>query len=667
MFDGQKCGFRAETGGQVHTSYWTVDPDELSLRRQDELLDSYLKDSVSTPQQRWTQEFAGFVRVYRRRFREIVAREQKQYEINGEYLAVFLPTQEGWALELVLREIESLLFVLAQVREAANILEQEGTQTLRMPEIDAWERYEPLIAASADALAQQLFPMLRGFYLDYDKLRRILGQPRMALLVQQNRGRVPAIITRLDMLGTQVIWAFEDARRADVSREGARDLPVGVDVSIAGRPEPALAMTVVELRNIRCFEHLKLDLASASKPCDWGLIVGDNARGKSTLLRSIAMGLCNEADAAALLKKIPGHMLRGSAREGHIEISLVDREGKVYTIRTDIKLESDANVEILRRSTTPAQGFPWERIFVCAYGAQRTRHAQKSHERYAALDAVLSLFDYDADLQNPEIILRRQPPAARMRMERKLQQILMLEGEHGGIDYSDSGIALSGPWGTLPLGSLSDGYRSTFQWVLDLIGWLIYTGRFDRDEDMAGIVLIDELEQHLHPRWQRYIISQIHRQFPSIQFVTSTHTPLVAAGVADIDDAVLIKLEEDESGATSARSIDPRSLRGQRADQVLTSPAFGLATSRSPSSADDIARYAELAAKERTPAEEEELGELARTLEAQLAFGETPFEQTVEQAVRRTLDGMLDGPPSKTTELELKKQLRALFRNGESS
>jgi energy-coupling factor transporter ATP-binding protein EcfA2 len=662
MFDGQECGFRAEAGGQAHTSRWTVDPDEMSLLRQEALQKSLLKGSGPTPEEQWAQEFAGFVRVYRRRFRKVSTQEQYRYELGGEDLAVFLPAQEGTAIELVVREVDGLLFELAQVREILSAL--ESTQTLPLSGSVAWEGYEPLIAASNDAMARRLHPMLGAFYLKYEQLRALLGQLDL-VLTGSSRSSVPAMITRLDILGTQAIWAFEDARDAESSRAARRDVHAGLAVSVAGRPEPALALTAVELRNIRCFEHLKLDLSSAAKPCDWVLVVGDNARGKSTLLRSIAMGLCNEADAAALLKKIPGRMLRGDAREGHIELTLGDQEGKSYTIGTDIKLEPDANVEILRRRTLPEGRFPWSRIFVCAYGTQRTRHAQQSYERYAALDAVLSLFDYDADLQNPEVILSRQSPAARARMEHKLQQILMLEGEHCGIDYSAGGIELSGPWGRLPLGSLSDGYRSTFQWVLDLIGWLIYAGRFEHDDDVAGLVLIDELEQHLHPRWQRYIISQIHHQFPGIQFIASTHTPLVAAGIADIDNAMLIKLEEDENGATTANPIDPRTLRGQRADQVLTSPAFGLVTSRSPGSTDDIARYTELAAKERTSEEEDEFNELTRRLEATLSFGETPFEQTVEQAVRKTLDDMLGKTPDKTTEFELKKQLRGLFRGGE--
>jgi hypothetical protein len=665
MFDGQKCGFRAEAGGQVHISHWTIHPEQMSRRRQDEMMGRFLKGSGPTPEQRWAQEFAGFVRVYRRRFREVVAREQTRYEIDGDDLTIFLPTQEGTALELVLREVESLLFLLAQVREGANLL--EGTQTLPLPGSDDWERYEPLIAKSVDSMAQRLYPIVGAFHLKYEELRGLLGQPQLTFLPQQSRSRVSAIITRLDIVGTQAIWAYEDALRETAAADMlGSDAEVASD-AISGQIQNPLRIAAVELRDIRCFSHLRLDLDTEGQPLDWMLIVGDNARGKSSLLRAIALGLCNEADAAALLKAIPGPMLRKEAREGSIEISLVDGNGATFSIRTEIRVETDARTEILRRSTLPPQGFPWERIFVCAYGPQRTRHAQSSYDRYAALNAVRSLFDYEADLQNPEVILLRQPSEARVRMERKLRQILMLDGEHGGIDYSESGIALWGPWGKLPLGSLSDGYRSTFQWVLDLIGWLIYAGRFERDEDMAGIVLIDELEQHLHPRWQRYIIAQIHQQFPGIQFITSTHTPLVAAGIADIDNAMLIALEEDENGATTAVPIEPRTLRGQRADQVLTSRAFGLTTSRSPGSADDIARYADLAARERAPGEEEEFRELARTLETSLALGETPVEQTVEHAVRKTLDDMLNAPPDKTTELELKKQLRALFGDGESS
>lgn len=563
-------------------------------------------------------------------------------------------------LESVVREIEDLLFELANVDSEL----EEGVENVawnRLPPTQAWEAQKQLLAKDAN-------PVVRSLYSEIARFHQILAALILAVSGEDPPEKSYSLnrITRLEIQGAKIIWAYEDALR-EAAAAGTLGSDAEVPSAVTGQVQDPLRIAAVELRGIRCFDHLRLDLSTDGQPVDWMLIVGDNTRGKSTLLRSIALGLCNEADAAALLKAIPGPMLHKDAQEGHIEISLVDAKGETFSIRTEIQVETDARTEILRRTTSPPQGFPWERIFVCAYGPQRTRHAQSSYDRYATLNAVRSLFDYEADLQNPEVILLRQPSEARARMERKLRQILMLDGEHGGIDYSESGIALWGPWGKLPLSSLSDGYRSTFQWVLDLIGWLIYAGRFEHDEDMAGIVLIDELEQHLHPRWQRYIIEQIHHQFPGIQFITSTHTPLVAAGIADIDNAMLIALEEDENGATTAQPVDPRSLRGQRADQVLTSRAFGLTTSRSPGSADDIARYAELAGKERTPDEEEELRELAKMLETSLAFGETPVEQTVEHAVRKTLDDMLNAAPDKTTELELKKQLRALFRDGESS
>lgn len=660
--DTVECTFVATTTKSVRKPErvwgWLLDINQLFLEVDvDEPLDE-VRDAIEQENHEWL--FRGFMRLYVKGFRRHIRQNRGMMEIGADELAAFWPPVKGTPLDNVIYELEDFLFNFI---ELGTLLQggMEGGDWMHEGPAWTWEAQKHVLEKDASPIFQSLYSEIARFH---QTLAELSWPPRGD--EPPERSRLLNRITRLEIQGAKAIWAYEDALR-EAAAAGTRGSEAEFPSAVTGQIQDPLRIAAVELRDIRCFSHLRLDLGTEGQPVDWMLIVGDNARGKSSLLRAIALGLCNEADAAALLKAIPGPMLRKEAREGSIELSLVDGNGATFSIRTEIRVETDARTEVLRRTTSPQQGFPWERIFVCAYGPQRTRHAQSSYDRYAALNAVRSLFDYEADLQNPEVILLRQPGEARARMERKLRQILMLEGEHGGLDYSDSGIALWGPWGKLPLGSLSDGYRSTFQWVLDLIGWLIYAGRFERDEDIAGIVLIDELEQHLHPRWQRYIIEQIHRQFPGIQFITSTHTPLVAAGIADIDNAMLIALEEDENGATTAQPIDPRSLRGQRADQVLTSRAFGLTTSRSPGSTDDIARYAELAGKERTPDEEEELRELAKMLEASLAFGETPVEQTVEHAVRKTLDDMLNAAPDKTTELELKKQLRALFRDGESS
>ncbi len=184
----------------------------------------------------------------------------------------------------------------------------------------------------------------------------------------------------------------------------------------------------------------------------------------------------------------------------------------------------------------------------CAYGTNRSRRATESQEEYSVLAAVRTLFDDGLPLQNSEVVLLRQENGLRRVLEERLLKILMLEGAR--FDYSTKGPSINGQWGSQPIRSLSDGYRSTIQWVLDFCAWAIHAGRFSPDGISGGILLLDELEQHLHPRWQRHIVARLRQQFPTTQIVVSTHTPLVAAGVADLDSGQVVRLLEGEGGSS---------------------------------------------------------------------------------------------------------------------
>lgn len=63
----------------------------------------------------------------------------------------------------------------------------------------------------------------------------------------------------------------------------------------------------VVIKNVRCFKEFELDFASLGESV---LIAGDNGDGKTTLIRSIAMGLCDESSAAALFRELPGEFVR---------------------------------------------------------------------------------------------------------------------------------------------------------------------------------------------------------------------------------------------------------------------------------------------------------------------------------------------------------------------
>jgi ABC-type sugar transport system ATPase subunit len=81
--------------------------------------------------------------------------------------------------------------------------------------------------------------------------------------------------------------------------------------------------------------------------------------------------------------------------------------------------------------------------------------------------------------------------------------------------------------------ALSHGYQSTFAWIADLIGHVLLESRTELDTtEMEGLVLIDEIDLYLHPTWQARFIPALRRVFPRMQFVATTHSPVVLSSLA---------------------------------------------------------------------------------------------------------------------------------------
>jgi hypothetical protein len=85
---------------------------------------------------------------------------------------------------------------------------------------------------------------------------------------------------------------------------------------------------------------------------------------------------------------------------------------------------------------------------------------------------------------------------------------------------------------TVPATALSHGYQSTIAWIADLVGHIILEAGEPIDpEEMQGLVLIDEIDLYLHPTWQVALVSALRETFLQIQFIATTHSPLVLAGM----------------------------------------------------------------------------------------------------------------------------------------
>lgn len=158
----------------------------------------------------------------------------------------------------------------------------------------------------------------------------------------------------------------------------------------------------------------------------------------------------------------------------------------------------------------------------------------------------------------------------------------------------------------LRIEQLSEGYKIVIATVADLAARMAEANPWmDNPLDANGIVLIDEVDLHLHPKWQRTILQDLHRVFQNLQFIVSTHSPIIVVGAADIAQVInlnTIPANADEPTPTASVS---------NVGQVLLSDLFGLKSLQSPEWDEKIQERDNILAKpELTPEDETRLAQL---------------------------------------------------------
>lgn len=377
-------------------------------------------------------------------------------------------------------------------------------------------------------------------------------------------------------------------------------------------------ITKVQLKDVRCFEDAVIDL-SQYEPGTSVLIAGNNGLGKSAILRAIAMGLCDRDSAASLLRELEGNFIRRQAKksgtkeekQATIEIDLLDEKNTPWKIRTTVtewkeliieRVEQEYSSKRRKKEFNTFYSF-WDKegLFVTAYGAGLRTEANTKYVDYFAVDAVYSLFKYDAPLQDPEIAWNRQVAAVRKagggesnvievnkNISDLLKYVLNLD-ENAEVKLEPNGIFIKEKNQLIALDAIGDGHKSLIKLTLDILVWYLLKLNYDEEEkgeernwkpipidsvgrpDIRGIVIIDEIEQHLHPKLQRQILKRLHDKFPKVQFIVTTHSPLCVSGTADLGEkgkercSVFSMRREDDNVTVHPREIP----RGLRADQIL--------------------------------------------------------------------------------------------------
>jgi predicted ATP-binding protein involved in virulence len=441
------------------------------------------------------------------------------------------------------------------------------------------------------------------------------------------------------------------ARQQRYSVEG--EAPEDKEAFYAGKK----SIEWVEIQNFKAIERLELTFPEPTTDKEpWLMLLGENGMGKSSLLQGIALTLMGEEHSRELGLDASSFVYRGARRGG----------GLVRVKLTNIP--EALEVRFRRSSTEFFFETPDPKVLLLGYGATRLLPprgtAPDSDPNYIR---IKNLFDPTARLSDIEswLLDKKNVGAARFKaVTAALKDLLMLESDDSIVRRGgDLNVNVRGqpPVG---LTQLSAGFQSVVALSADIMKSLLE--RFSSIREAEGIVLLDELEAHLHPTWKIQIVERLRRTLPRVSFVVSTHDPLSLKG---LEAGEIVVLRRDERRRIVADTDIPP-VNDLRADQLLTSFLFGLDTTRGDEATAKITRYSELSEKRQlTRADQRELDQLRQRLDDTLTTRESPIQRRIEEAILNTLAEMESVAPSQpqrhdaptAQEFELRRQLNELL------
>lgn len=348
----------------------------------------------------------------------------------------------------------------------------------------------------------------------------------------------------------------------------------------------------LRLENIRSIRALDIGFESGREGRAWTYILGENGTGKTSVLKCIALVMAG-GDAVSELAGRPDEWITLGEDHARIQVDFATADGEqrgasLAFRRGEGTFEFVANNQTALRDLDAAIRKAERNYFVVGYGVSRRARTDEfaslgiaSPYRAPRSQLVGTLFSAEASLIPLErwaMDLDYRQGAAGMEIVKDAFRTLLPDVDFKAIDRDGRRLIFSTPDGDLPLTALSDGYQAMAAWCGDLL-FRITENFASRREPLKtrGVLLVDELDLHLHPVWQRRLVSFLKQTLPNMQAVVTTHSPLT---VHQAGPEELYILERRDNGVQA--EAFPGAPNKMLLPQLLESPVFGLKTLESP-------------------------------------------------------------------------------------
>jgi uncharacterized protein (TIGR02646 family) len=412
---------------------------------------------------------------------------------------------------------------------------------------------------------------------------------------------------------------------------------------------PAPAFTGFENANVDFAQDSPSVTTGESQP--WIMLLGENGVGKSTLLKAIAYALMPARQREKLAPDPRQWVTRGrGATAGSIRLH--------FTVGAEpLELQfSSKSRRVVVKGDAPDMA-------VLGYGSTRLLPPAATRLPRPESVRVQNLFNSRAPLRDAERWLAsgREVVTRDFDLLATSLKLLLSLGDEDEISRHRHRLFATVNNDHGPIRDLSDGYQSVLGLALDMMLNLSHA-TFDM-EGVEGVVLLDELEVHLHPRWKIQIVAALRKLFPRVRFIATTHDPLCVQGLRKGELHIMTRQGADKDVKIEQFDVPP----GARADQILTGAWFGVPTTRDPETAAMMREHSALLQKKQKSLDDElRFDFLDKQLRVRLdEYIGTEDEQIALQAAAevRAENRARAGAPGAASAAELREKVREALRS----